>query len=278
MKRHLKLPFPVSTLGNMRLNSVRPHIGTFATLVSNRTRTGLHFCKARSIEIGRVAWREPGRVIREQELEKFALLRRGLSAGVGEQAAAGRRVHDETNRRNKAIAIYMLAIVVGGVGISYSAVPLYKMFCQATGFGGTTRQVTMDTARKMVPVQGAKPIKVRFAASTSDTLPWKFRPQQKEVIVVPGETALAFYTAYNPTDEPITGVATYNITPLKAGLYFNKIQCFCFDQQRLRPREEVDMPVFFYIDPNFVNDPQMHGIDNIVLSYTFFRSDKPSKS
>jgi len=124
----------------------------------------------------------------------------------------------------------------------------------------------------MVPVQGAHPITVRFSASTSDTLQWKFKPQQREVQVVPGETALAFYTAHNKTDEPIVGVATYNITPLKAGLYFNKIQCFCFDQQRLRPKEEVDMPVFFYIDPEFVNDPQMANVHDIVLSYTFFKA------
>mmetsp|Transcript_6004 Transcript_6004/g.7566 ORF Transcript_6004/g.7566 Transcript_6004/m.7566 type:complete len:281 (-) Transcript_6004:33-875(-) len=174
--------------------------------------------------------------------------------------------------KNQATAIYFLSIVVVGVGVAYAAVPLYKMFCQATGFGGTTRQATMDQAKKMVPVKGAHPITVRFAASTSDTLQWKFQPQQREVKVVPGETALAFYTAYNKTDEPIVGVATYNITPLKAGVYFNKIQCFCFDQQRLRPKEEVDMPVFFYIDPEFAIDPQMANVRDIVLSYTFFKA------
>ncbi len=90
--------------------------------------------------------------------------------------------------------------------------------------------------------------------------------------VVPGETALAFYTAYNPTDKPITGVSTYNITPMRAGLYFNKIQCFCFEEQRLRPHEEVDMPVFFYVDPAFLDDPAMDTVKSITLSYTFFRT------
>lgn len=126
----------------------------------------------------------------------------------------------------------------------------------------------------MTPVANARPITVRFSANTSDSLQWKFAPQQREVRVVPGETALAFYTAINLTDEPIVGVATYNVAPAKAGLYFNKIQCFCFDQQRLKPNEEVDMPVFFYIDPDFADDPQMESINDIVLSYTFFRAKK----
>ncbi|CAE7942858.1 Cox11, partial [Symbiodinium sp. KB8] len=90
--------------------------------------------------------------------------------------------------------------------------------------------------------------------------------------VVPGQTALAFYRAYNPSDKPITGVATYNVTPMRAGLHFNKIQCFCFEEQRLRPREEIDMPIFFYIDPDFVSDPAMKNIRNVTLSYTFFNT------
>mmetsp|Transcript_3215 Transcript_3215/g.3633 ORF Transcript_3215/g.3633 Transcript_3215/m.3633 type:complete len:316 (-) Transcript_3215:1909-2856(-) len=186
--------------------------------------------------------------------------------------AHGERIGNAQRTKNLSTAIYFISIVVVGVGVSYAAVPLYKVFCQATGFGGTTRQATIDQAKKMVPVQGARPITVRFAASTTDTLQWKFKPQQREVKVVPGETALAFYTAYNKSDEPIVGVATYNITPLKAGVYFNKIQCFCFDQQRLKPKEEVDMPVFFYIDPEFENDPQMENVRDIVLSYTFFKA------
>uniref|UniRef100_A0A7S2WBI7 Cytochrome c oxidase assembly protein COX11, mitochondrial n=1 Tax=Mucochytrium quahogii TaxID=96639 RepID=A0A7S2WBI7_9STRA len=178
----------------------------------------------------------------------------------------------EQSAKNLNVLLYMMSIVIAGVGIAYAAVPLYKVFCQVTGFGGTTQQVTMEQAKKMVPVPGAAPITVEFVCNTSDSLPWEFKAQQREVCVVPGETALAFYTARNKSDKPITGVATYNITPAKAGIYFNKIQCFCFDQQRLRPNEEVDMPVFFYVDPTFADDPQMRGIDNIVLSYTFFKA------
>jgi len=103
-------------------------------------------------------------------------------------------------------------------------------------------------------------------------MPWSFTPQQKFVKVVPGETALAFYTAHNPTDRPITGVSTYNVNPARAGLYFHKIQCFCFEEQRLKPHEEIDMPVFFYVDPSILADPAMAGVRTISLAYTFFRT------
>ena len=121
-------------------------------------------------------------------------------------------------------------------------------------------------------IQGAEPIKITFSSNTPDTMPWEFKPQQKEIYVVPGETALAFYSAYNPTDKPVTGVSTYNVSPLKTGVYFHKIQCFCFDEQRLKPGEQVDMPVFFYIDPAILDDPQMKSIRTINLGYTFFKS------
>ena len=173
---------------------------------------------------------------------------------------------------NQRTLMYLVSVAVAGVGITYASVPLYKMFCQATGFGGETMTATMEQAAKMVPVADADPITVTFVAQTSDSMPWKFKPQQRSVSVVPGETALAFYKATNPTDKPIIGVSTYNVTPLKAGVHFHKIQCFCFDEQRLGPNEEVDMPVFFYIDPDFLEDPQMRGVKDIVLSYCFFKS------
>ncbi|GBG27703.1 Cytochrome c oxidase assembly protein COX11, mitochondrial [Hondaea fermentalgiana] len=187
----------------------------------------------------------------------------GARRGFASSSRSSGRYDEEVRRKNATGLVYMLSIVVAAVGLSYTAVPLYKVFCQVTGYGGTTRQSSLDKARSMQPVPGANPITVKFTANTADSLGWKFKPQQSEVRVVPGETALAFYTATNNTDEAITGVASYNITPTKAGIYFNKIQCFCFDQQRLKPNEEVDMPVFFYIDPTFADDPQMAGIDNI---------------
>lgn len=106
-------------------------------------------------------------------------------------------------------------------------------------------------------------------------MPWKFIPQQREVRVLPGETALAFYTATNKSDEDIIGVATYSVTPAQVAPYFSKIQCFCFEEQRLNAGETVDMPVFFFIDPDFVNDPTMTRIDTITLSYTFFSTLDP---
>eukprot|EP00049_Salpingoeca_infusionum_P007973 m.128628 g.128628 ORF g.128628 m.128628 type:complete len:175 (-) comp13875_c1_seq1:280-804(-) len=115
-------------------------------------------------------------------------------------------------------------------------------------------------------------LRCRFNADTSANMQWKFRPQQKEVKLVPGETALAFYTATNPTDKAVTGISTYNVVPYEAGLYFNKIQCFCFEEQRLNPNESVDMPVFFYIDPEFAEDPNLVDVDDITLSYTFFKA------
>lgn len=117
---------------------------------------------------------------------------------------------------------------------------------------------------------GAKRIRVTFNGSVSDVLPWSFTPQQREVRVVPGETALAFYTATNNSSEDIIGVATYSVTPGQSAQYFSKIQCFCFEEQRLSAGETVDMPVFFYIDPEFANDPTMRQIEQLTLSYTFF--------
>ena len=116
----------------------------------------------------------------------------------------------------------------------------------------------------------ARRLRITFNGSVSDVLPWKFKPQQREVRVLPGETALAFYTATNKSDSDVIGVATYSVSPAQASPYFSKIQCFCFEEQRLNAGESVDMPVFFFIDPDFVTDPAMKGIDTITLSYTFF--------
>ena len=115
-------------------------------------------------------------------------------------------------------------------------------------------------------------IKVVFSSNVHSTMCWNFYPSQREVKLIPGETALAFYTVSNPSDKAITGVATYNVFPPKAGLYFSKIQCFCFEEQRLGPKEEIDMPVFFYIDPEFSKDPAMDAVTCITLSYTFFKT------
>lgn len=170
------------------------------------------------------------------------------------------------------IAYYTAGVAILVFGVSYASVPLYQVFCQMTGFGGTTQRATESKAAAIKPVEGAKVIRVWFDANVHSEMPWTFTPTQGEVRVVPGETALAFYTVKNSSNKGITGVATYNVQPPKAGLYFNKIQCFCFEEQRLGPKEEVDMPVFFFIDPAVVDDPAMENCTNITLSYTFFKT------
>lgn len=169
------------------------------------------------------------------------------------------------------------ALVAIVFGASYAAVPLYKVFCQVTGFGGTTRKASAAKAATVKPVSGGKVLTVDFVSNVHDTLPWTFTPTQRKIKVVPGETALAFFTAKNNSDKAITGVATYNVDPARSGPYFHKIQCFCFEEQRLGPQEEIDMPVFFFIDPEFLDDPSLENTHNIILSYTFFKTDEDDK-
>ncbi|XP_051490917.1 cytochrome c oxidase assembly protein COX11, mitochondrial [Apus apus] len=187
-----------------------------------------------------------------------------------------RRQEEEWRRRNRSALAYIAAAAVGMVGMSYAAVPLYRLYCQATGLGGTAGAGRSAAIESMEPVR-ERVLRVTFNADVHSSIQWNFRPQQKEIYVVPGETALAFYKAKNPTDKPVIGISTYNVIPFEAGQYFNKIQCFCFEEQRLNPQEEVDMPVFFYIDPEFAEDPKMAKVDLITLSYTFFEAKEGLK-
>ncbi|KAL9679138.1 hypothetical protein QQ045_016994 [Rhodiola kirilowii] len=178
-------------------------------------------------------------------------------------------------RKSKKMLQYLTVLVFAMVGLTYAAVPMSRRFCQATEYGGTVQRresVEEKFARHAKDgTVASREITVQFNADVADGMQWKFIPTQREVRVKPGESALAFYTAENKSLKPITGVSTYNVTPMKAAVYFNKIQCFCFEEQRLLPGEEVDMPVFFNIDPEFETDPRMDGINNIILSYTFFK-------
>ncbi|KAI2634322.1 cytochrome c oxidase assembly protein CtaG/Cox11-domain-containing protein [Hypomontagnella submonticulosa] len=192
------------------------------------------------------------------------------------------RVHEYYKYKNRTTMYYTLSIILGTVAFSYGSVPMYKMICQTTGWGGqpvrapghgpSSGDADFDPASRLVPVTDARRIRVTFNASVSDVLPWKFVPQQREVRVLPGETALAFYTATNRSDSDIIGVATYSVTPAQVAPYFSKIQCFCFEEQRLNAGETVDMPVFFYLDPDMLNDLNMRGINEVTLSYTFFKA------
>ncbi|XP_050301757.1 cytochrome c oxidase assembly protein COX11, mitochondrial [Anthonomus grandis grandis] len=172
---------------------------------------------------------------------------------------------------------YVTAAGIVTVGMSYAAVPLYRMFCQAYSYGGTTQQGHDSDKVESMQVDTSRPIKVKFNADRSANMRWNFKPQQNDITVYPGETALAFYTAVNPTDKPVIGISTYNVIPFEAGKYFNKIQCFCFEEQMLNPHEQVDMPVFFYIDPEFNEDPYLEDVGEITLSYTFFEAKEGFK-
>lgn len=189
-----------------------------------------------------------------------------------------RKQRSADNTKNLSTLYYTLSTILATVALSYGSVPLYKTICQQTGWGGQPIKSAAhgsldseeDIAAKLTPVTSSRRLRITFQGSTSDVLPWKFSPQQREVRILPGETALAFYTATNKSDEDIIGVATYSVTPAQVAPYFSKIQCFCFEEQRLNRGETVDMPVFFYIDSDFLEDPNMKNIDTITLNYTFF--------
>jgi cytochrome c oxidase assembly protein subunit 11 len=179
-----------------------------------------------------------------------------------------RRPAADLARRNRRLAAGAFAVVFGMVGLSFAAVPLYRLFCQVTGYGGTP----MISAGAAPGQPGEAVVTVRFDATTHPDLPWRFAPAQGPVRLRVGEEALAFYTARNLADRPVTGVATYNVTPEKVGRYFNKIACFCFDEQTLAPGQEVEMPLSFWVDPRLAEDPSTREVRTITIHYSFFRS------
>lgn len=162
------------------------------------------------------------------------------------------------------------AVVLFMGAMAWAAIPMYNWFCSVTGYGGTTRQ-----AAEASDVVLDKTIKVRFDASLERGMPWEFKPAQHEMELRIGETGLAFYEAYNPTDRPIAGTASYNVAPFSAGSFFTKIDCFCFEQQVLQPGERVMMPVTFYVDPEIVDDSEAKYAKVITLSYTFHETPLP---
>jgi cytochrome c oxidase assembly protein subunit 11 len=170
-------------------------------------------------------------------------------------------------RSNGILAGGLAACIVGMVGLSFAAVPLYRMFCAATGYAGTPQ-----IGGPAGPGATAGHITVRFDANTSPSLPWRFRPGQPSVTVPLGDEKLAFYTGRNDATQPVTGVATYNVTPEKVGKYFHKTACFCFNEQTLEPGQEMQFPLSFWVDPAIATDPNTSDVHTITLSYTFFRS------
>ena len=169
----------------------------------------------------------------------------------------------------KTVAQTVLLVVLMG-GLAWASVPFYDWFCRVTGFGGTTSISTIAPDDVL-----EQTIKVRFDASLHSDMDWDFKPEVHEMEMRIGETGLAFYEAHNPTDRPIAGQASYNVTPYQAGYFFNKIDCFCFEEQVLQPGETVMMPVSFYVDPEIVTDRDAKYVHTITLSYTFYEIDLP---
>lgn len=171
---------------------------------------------------------------------------------------------------NARVAAMLVGVVLGMGALAWAAVPFYSWFCRVTGYGGTTNVAEQASDRVL-----DRTISVRFDANTAPDMPWQFRAKQNIMKVRIGETAMAFYEAYNPTDKPVAGTASYNVAPDVAGYYFNKIQCFCFTEQVLQPGERVEMPVVFYVDPEIVDDPDANRVHQITLSYTFYQTELP---
>ena len=174
-----------------------------------------------------------------------------------------------TQRSNRKVAILCLAFTAGMIGMAYAAVPLYAMFCQVTGYGGTAQRVEQYFDRGI-----ERPVTVRFDANTAG-VPWRFEPGQRSITLKMGETVQVAYEAVNLSDTPVAGRATFNVTPEQAGAYFNKVECFCFTDTTLKPGEKLDMPVVFFVDPAIDDVAELKDLKTITLSYTFFPLEGP---
>ena len=175
-------------------------------------------------------------------------------------------------RRNRRMAAALVAVPLAMGALAWASAPLYRLFCQVTGFGGTPG----IAAEAPQAAADAPTIEIRFNADIAPDLDWRFGPVERAITVRLGEPVLAFYRAENLGHEPVIGAATFNVTPLKAGAYFSKIDCFCFTEQRLGPGESADMPVSFFVDPEIAEDPNVRDVGTITLSYTFFRAEEQS--
>jgi cytochrome c oxidase assembly protein subunit 11 len=175
----------------------------------------------------------------------------------------------ERSSANRRLGMALVCVALGMVGAAYAAVPLYDLFCRVTGFGGTTR--VADALPERV---GERIVTVRFNADVDPRLPWAFQPVEREMQVTVGESGLAVYQARNMAARRTVGTATYNVSPAKAGPYFNKVQCFCFTEQQLAAGASVDMPVSFFVDPAIEDDPNLRDVKTITLSYTFFPDEQ----
>ena len=179
--------------------------------------------------------------------------------------------------KNRRIAQIMVTVALAMLGLGFAAVPMYRLFCQATGFAGTTQRATEAQAvdaSQFAKSAGGATISVRFDSQVERGMPWTFKPLQTTQTIALGERSMAVFLAQNNSDKPVTGAATFNVVPEQTGSYFNKIQCFCFTEQTLQPHQAVRMPVIYYVDPKMLDDPDAKDIQQITLSYTFHEVKK----
>ena len=172
--------------------------------------------------------------------------------------------------KKKKTIFYLVFLVLFMASASFLSVPFYNWFCKVTGYGGAT-----NVAQKESDIISDKIISVRFDASLEKGLEWEVKPVQRNMTLNLGETGLAFYEAYNPTDKPIAAQASFNVVPFSVGNFFNKIECFCFTEQILQPGEKIKMPVSFYVDPDLINNLESKNVTTVTLSYTFYEIDLP---
>lgn len=193
---------------------------------------------------------------------------------------ASRAPSQQTGARRTALIAGAMAL--GMLCLGFASVPLYRLFCQVTGFGGTTQRASEAQYEKASASgqETGKPVSrtfsVRFDSNMASGMPWQFYPEKKRMSVDAGGRSMAIFVAKNLSDKPVTGRAVFNVTPTQAGAYFNKIQCFCFTEQTLKPGQQVRMPVLYYIDPAILNDPDNKDTQEITLSYTFYPVEKPA--
>ena len=177
--------------------------------------------------------------------------------------------------RNLRVGAYAVLGALAMLGLGFASVPLYRLFCQVTGFGGTTMKISEAQAAEIETTD--RMISIRFDANVERSMPWQFRPLQVTDTVSIGARDMAIYVARNTSDRPVTGTATFNVEPEAAGKYFSKVQCFCFTEQELKPGQEIRMPVIYYVDPKILNDPDAKDIEQITLSYTFHPVKAPAE-
>ena len=178
------------------------------------------------------------------------------------------KIKPKPNNKRTIVPLVGMVFLMGL--LSFASVPMYDWFCRVTGYGGTPNTADANNSKVL-----ENTIKVRFDASLERNMPWNFEPLQYELEINVGDSGIAFYEAFNPTDRPVAGQASFNVVPFSAGQYFTKVECFCFVEQVLQPGEKVTMPVSFYIDPEIVNDREAKFVNSVTLSYTFYEIDLP---